>query len=172
MEEKGLVHIYTGDGKGKTTAAVGLACRAAGAGKKVLLVQFLKGSETGELASLRTLGVHIVRSDVKKFIPYMTAEEKDDCRGKQQDCLRAARESAAGYDLVILDECIGAAAMHMVEEAELVEFVRGKPPETELVLTGRDAPPALVALADYVSDIRCVKHPYDKGVPARKGVEY
>lgn len=169
----GLVHIYTGDGKGKTTAAVGLAVRAAGAGMRVLLVQFLKGRETAELGPLRRLGVGIVRSDeVTKFIPDMTQEEREICRAAQRRCLGAARDGMKSHDLLILDEVFGAAAAGMIGAGELETLVRGKPSRLELVLTGRDAPPELIALADYVSDIHCVRHPYDKGVKARRGIEF
>lgn len=169
----GRVHIYTGDGKGKTTAAVGLAVRAAGAGMRVLLVQFLKGRETAELAPLRQLGVEIVRSDdVTKFIPDMTPAEREICRAAQQRCLAAARDGMETHDMLILDEAFGAAATGMIDAGRLETLVRGKPSRLELVLTGRDAPPELIALADYVSEIRCVRHPYDKGVKARRGIEF
>jgi len=170
---KGLVHIYTGDGKGKTTAAVGLAVRAAGDGLRVLFVQFLKGQATGELGPLRALGMDIVRSPgVKKFIPDMTMQERDECRVAQQACLRAAIDGAARYDLVILDEAIGAAETGMIDIDALEELVKHKPAPLELVLTGRGAPQRLIELADYVSEIKAVKHPYDKGIGARKGIEY
>ena len=173
MEGKGLVHIYTGDGKGKTSAAAGLAVRAAGSGLRVLFVQFLKGRETGEIVSLGRLGVKTVRSEqVKKFIPYMDERELGECRAAQQECLRAAQNGLGIYDVVILDEAIGAAQTGMIDLSELEAMIQGKPEPVELVLTGRDAPESLVALADYVSEIRAVKHPYDRGIPARKGIEY
>lgn len=170
---KGLTHIYTGDGKGKTTAAVGLAVRAVGDGFRVLLVQFLKGRKTGELEPLEKLGVEIVRAqNVVKFIPQMTPEEFAQCKDSHESCLKAAKNAAGKYGLIILDEVIGAVQTGMIGAEELLNFVKTKPEELELVLTGRDAPPELLALADYVSEIRCVRHPYEKGVPARKGIEY
>lgn len=172
MEKKGLVHIYTGDGKGKTTAALGLAVRARGAGMRVLVAQFLKGRDTAELAPLRTLGVKLLRTHTDKFVPYMDTAERAACRQEQQTCLDRVRETAGDFDLVVLDEIFGAVATGMVEPAALTDFVRGKPPALELVLTGRDAPAELIALADYVSDIRCVRHPYDNGVSARRGIEF
>ena len=172
MVEKGLVHIYTGNGKGKTTAAVGLACRAAGAGKRVLVAQFLKGRDTGELASLKMLGVRVLRTDVKKFVLSMSEEEKAECKAGQEACLRAIREMAADYDLVILDEILGAISMEMVGLEDVVNLIRNKPEPGELVLTGRGAPEELIALADYVSDIQCVRHPYEKGIQARRGIEF
>ncbi|ADU27482.1 cob(I)yrinic acid a,c-diamide adenosyltransferase [Ethanoligenens harbinense] len=172
MAETGLVHIYTGDGKGKTTAAMGLACRAAGAGLRVLVVQFLKGRDTGELYSLRRLGIRVLRTDVKKFIPYMDEAERAVCREGQERCFREACAALPQYDLVVLDEAIGAASAGMLDPAALLACVRGRPKGVELVLTGRDAPQALIDCADYVSEIRCVKHPYDRGIQARRGIEF
>lgn len=172
MLKTGLVHIYTGNGKGKTTASMGLAVRAAGAGLRVLVSQFLKGRDTGELASLKALHIPVLRTDVKKFIPYMDEQEKAECRAQQQECFHKVSEQAASYDLIVMDEVIGAAAMGMLDSAELLDFVRTKPSSTELVLTGRDAPQELIDCADYVSEIRCIRHPYEKGVHARKGIEF
>lgn len=172
MARTGLVHVYTGDGKGKTTAALGLALRARGAGLRVTVVQFLKGRDTGELGPLARLGIPVVRGDVRKFIPDMTAEEREECRRQQQACFAQAKKAAPGCDLLVLDEAIGAAASGMISQEELLRFVREKPPRTELALTGRGAPAGLIALADYVSEIRCVRHPFKKGVAARRGIEY
>lgn len=173
MEQTGLTHIYTGDGKGKTSAAVGLAVRAAGSGLRVLFVQFLKGRTTGEISSLERLGVRTVRSrQVTKFIPYMNEQERDECRIAQQECLREAQMGLAVFDVVILDEALGAAQTGMIDISALEDMVKNKPAGVELVLTGRDAPDSLMALADYVSEIKAIKHPYDKGVQARKGIEY
>lgn len=173
METKGLVHIYCGDGKGKTTAAVGLAVRAAGSGLRVMFVQFLKGRETGELGPLRLAGVNVKRSeDVKKFIPYMTPEELEICRREQHECFEAAEKAAAECDLLVLDEALGAVETGMIDLKELTQFVESRPAGLELVLTGRKAPPEVIALADYVSEIKAVKHPFDKGVAARRGIEY
>ena len=172
MREKGLIHLYTGDGKGKTTAAVGLACRAAGCGKKVLVLQFLKGQKTGELASLSMLGIRVVRSETKKFIPYMDEQELEQCRVDQVECLKAARADMDNYDLVVLDEVIGAVTSGTLTLSSIIDLVKNKPEHTELVLTGRDAPKELVELADYVSEISCIKHPYTQGIVAREGIEY
>jgi cob(I)alamin adenosyltransferase len=172
MDGNGLVQIYTGDGKGKTTAAIGLACRAVGVGQKVLIVQFLKGSDTGELESLKILGIKVERGNVKKFIPYMTQDELTDCKKQQENCFQTAKENMGGFDLVVLDEIIGAVAMNMIDMEAVVELIKSKPKTTELVLTGRGAPDELVNLADYVSEIKCIKHPFEKGVKARKGIEF
>lgn len=172
MEKLGLLHIYTGDGKGKTTAAVGLAVRANGAGRKVLLVQFLKGMDTSELEPLRKLGITIWRGEAKKFIHHMTRDELRDCKQTQESTFEKTVEHMQEYDMVILDEILGAISTDMIAKSEVVRLMQEKPQTTELILTGRDVPDELVELADYVSDIRCVKHPYDQGVAARKGIEF
>ncbi len=173
---KGLIHIYTGDGKGKTTAAIGLGVRACGRGLKVLMVQFLKGSPTGEMVSLKALepGFILYRgTETKKFTWEMNAEEKLEAAAQQHSILEFAVKSAAGggYDLIILDEVLGAIHSGMLEENAVIDFMKQKPDNLELVLTGRGAGPELVALADYVSEIRAVRHPSEKGIPARKGIE-
>ena len=168
----GLIHIYTGDGKGKTTAALGLALRAKGAGLKVLIVQFLKGRDTGELVPLRILEIPVIRSDVKKFIPDMNHDELEQCKAGQRQCFQEVYKKAVDYDLVVLDEIFGAVSTGMINKDELLRFVRSKPESTELVMTGRDAPEELIGLADYVSEIRNIRHPYEKGIQAREGIEF
>lgn len=172
MAQPGLIHIYTGDGKGKTTAAVGLACRAAGTGMRVLVAQFLKGRDTGELASLEKLGIPVLRTNALKFVPDMTPEELERCRAEQADCFRTACDLMPDFGMLVLDEVFGAMATGLLSRNDVLALMRGKPEALELVLTGRDAPEAFVSLADYVSDIRCVKHPYERGVPARRGIEF
>jgi cob(I)alamin adenosyltransferase len=173
MSGEGLVQIYTGDGKGKTTAAVGLAVRAAGAGLSVMFAQFLKGRATGELEPLKKLGVTVVRSEaVTKFIPYMMPAELDKCRSAQHAVLDAVKDGIAQSDVVILDEVCGAITTGMIDIGDIISLIRQKPQSVELVLTGRGAPAQLLELADYISEIKSVKHPYDKGISARKGIEY
>lgn len=170
---RGLIHIYTGDGKGKTTAAVGLCVRATGSGLRVLFAQFLKGRKTGEIASLGKIGVDILRSEeIIKFIPDMTQEELAECRAAQQDIFKRVKQSMPDYDLVVLDEVFGALATGMVDKEAVIRLIKKKPDGTELVLTGRGAPQEIIELADYVSEIRPIKHPFDKGINARKGIEY
>lgn len=173
MLERGLVHIYTGDGKGKTTAAVGICVRAAGSGLRVLFSQFLKGRPTGELEPLSKIGVEIVRGDaVTKFIPYMTDEELKKCREEQQSIFDAVCRSINDYDVVVLDEIFGAIETGMIKKSSVLTLIREKPKSTELVLTGRNAPEELTELADYLSEIKHIKHPYEKGINGRKGIEY
>ena len=161
--EKGLIHIYCGDGKGKTTAAVGLCVRACGCGKKVLLAQFLKDDSSGELVSLGLLpGFSRIPAPKRvKFTFQMNEEER-----------RESAAEAGACDLLVLDECFGALSTGMLNMEALLDFVEHKPPKLELILTGRNPPEEFMALADYVSEVRKVKHPYDVGTPARRGIEY
>jgi len=171
----GLVHIYCGDGKGKTTAAVGLAVRCAGRGNKVLLAQFLKSRDSGELYSLAKLpDIEVMRSkESKKFTFQMNEEEKHalliDHNKMFEQVL--AKIKNGGYSLLILDEVIGALNAKVFEMPKLIEFLRHKPENLEVVLTGRNPAPELVEIADYVSEMRKVKHPMDKGIMAREGIE-
>lgn len=169
----GLVHIYTGDGKGKTTAAIGLSVRARGAGFRVLFAQFMKGRDTAELAPMRQLGIEIHRtSELTKFLPAMSEEERHAYSDSQRCSLQYARENAARFDLIVLDEIVSAITTDMVELDDVVSFLTEKPKELEVVLTGRDAPEAIRAVADYISTISAEKHPYDAGILARPGIEY
>ncbi len=175
MKQEGLIHIYCGDGKGKTTAALGLAIRFLGAGGRVLLVQFLKGSHTAELAIFSRLeGITILRNTQDFGFSFtMGDEEKQQVTRMHNQNLSAAIEAcrAGKAGMLILDECLGALSTGLIDREALFSFIRQKPPELELVLTGRNPPDELVELADYVSEIRCVKHPYTRGIPARDGIE-
>ena len=171
---KGLIHIYCGDGKGKTTASAGLAVRAAGAGKKVLFVQFLKNGNSAELAPLQTLGIR-TRVCGKKhgFIWTMSEEEKACAAADYTALLREAFEAAReGVDLLILDEAVGAAGCGMIPEDELIRLLKERPEGLEVVLTGRDPSEALQAEADYITEMKKIRHPFDKGIDARRGIEY
>ena len=167
---KGLIHIYCGDGKGKTTAATGLAVRAAGCGMKVLLVQFLKGQETGELRALAHIpGITVLRGKASEKFTFQMDE-----RELQQtyDLLTAVEQARAGAcDLLVLDEVMGALSCQLIDEDLLRSLVEQKPERLELVMTGRNPPDWLIEAADYVSEIKKVKHPYDRGVSARRGIE-
>ncbi len=171
----GLIHIYCGDGKGKTTAAVGLAVRCAGRGNKVLLVQFLKSRDSGELYSLAKLpDIEVMRGkESKKFTFQMNEEEKHALLIEHNKMFEQvlAKIKNGGYSLLILDEVIGAMNAKVFEMPKLIEFLRHKPENLEVVLTGRNPAPELVEIADYVSEMRKVKHPMDKGIMAREGIE-
>ena len=171
----GLIHIYCGDCKGKTTAAVGLAVRCAGRGNKVLLVQFLKSRDSGELYSLAKLpDIEVMRGkESKKFTFQMNEEEKHALLIEHNKMFEQvlAKIKNGGYSLLILDEVIGALNAKVFEMPKLIEFLRHKPENLEVVLTGRNPAPELVEIADYVSEMRKVKHPMDKGIMAREGIE-
>ena len=171
----GLVHIYCGDGKGKTTASVGLAVRCAGRGNKVLLVQFLKSRDSGELYSLARLPeIEVMRGkESKKFTFQMNAEEKHVLLLEHNKMFEQvlAKVSSGNYALLILDEVIGAINSGVFDEGKLLAFLKSKPADLEVVLTGRNPSAALVELADYVSEVRKVKHPMDRGIMAREGIE-
>lgn len=170
---QGLVHLYAGDGKGKTTAAVGMAVRAAGQGLRVLFVQFLKGRDTGELEGLGRLGVEWIRSaDSERFFFQMPPEEKAVYLAGQRRIFLEAAGRAGDFDLLILDEGLDAMAVGAFSEGELLKWMDGRPPGLELVLTGRNPTRGLVGRADYYSRIEKEKHPWDRGVQARRGIEY
>ncbi len=175
MQEKqtGLIHIYCGDGKGKTTAAIGLAVRAAGHGLRVVIVQFLKSSPTGELAVLGRLPeVTVIRSQEQLGFTFrMNEEQKRHAAVIQQQLLQQAREAMQRADLLILDEVMAAINAGMIESKEVAALLREKPQELEVVLTGRNPPEELLQLADYVSEIKKVRHPFDRGIAARDGIE-
>ncbi|BAK46628.1 ATP:corrinoid adenosyltransferase [Clostridium sp. SY8519] len=172
---KGYVHIYEGDGKGKTTAAVGLAVRCAGSGQKVLFSQFLKGNTSSELQVLRNIPEVTVfeNSNHYGFTFQMTDEEKGQARQHYRDHFRDVTEEAGKQQarLLVLDEIIDACNLGMVEEEEVCRFLRSRPQDMEVVMTGRNPSDQLLALADYVTHFAKIRHPYDQGVAARKGIE-
>ena len=172
--EKACVHIYCGNGKGKTTAAVGLLTRASGAGKKCLLAQFLKTVPTAEVASLEKLGVKCMRAEsaIKKFIFAMDDAEKVQYTAEQRALFEALRaEAAKGYDLIVMDEVLDAVSLGIVCEDALAEML-GEKGSTEIVLTGREPGEKIAQYADYHTCMQPVKHPYEKGLCARKGIEF
>ena len=175
MKDGGLIHIYTGDGKGKTTAAIGLAVRCSGHGNHVLLVQFLKSRPTGELKSLALLpNIEVMRGkETKKFTFQMNAEEKQQVLREHLALFDMVKQKCLDehIDLLILDEVIGACNTGVFDKNILIEFLKGKPAELEVVLTGRNPAPEFIELADYVSEICKRKHPFEKGIGARTGIE-
>ena len=167
----GLLHLYCGDGKGKTTAAMGVALRALGHGKLVTVVQFLKDGRSGELGPLQTLGAAVFSgASGSKFAWQMTDDEKAKVRLVQTADLKAAMELES--DLVVLDEACAAWRLDLVDHALLQRAVLDRPAGCEMILTGRDPADWMRAAADYITEMRCEKHPYERGVPAREGVEY
>ncbi len=172
----GLTHVYCGDGKGKTTAAIGLGVRACGSGKQVLLVQFLKGNSSGELSVLKDLTHFSIMPapDNIKFTFQMTPRELEETAllCVTQFCSAVSQVHAGDCDMLILDEVFGAIHCNLLANEMLTDFIKNKPPKLELVLTGRDPAPEILVLADYVSEIKKVKHPFDRNIPARKGIEF
>lgn len=170
--DQGCVQVYTGSGKGKTTAALGLALRAAGAGLRVYFGQFLKARPTCELASLRRLSppVRVRRFGRRGFVRGRAAPE--DVAAARAGLAAAERALRSGrYDLVILDEANVAAAAGVIGVPDLLALIDARPPRVELVLTGRGADPRVLARADLVTEMRERKHYYRRGVPARRGIE-
>lgn len=173
--EKGLIHLYIGDGKGKTTAAVGLCVRMAGAGGHVLFFQFLKDGQSNEIQGLGKLGIQTGHAPkVDKFTWQMNEQELAQCKAMAKECFqRIQKDIQQGiYDLVVLDEILDAVNCHMLEDNDLQQLLDCKAESTEIVLTGRNPSLALQERCDYISEIKCVKHPYQKGITARPGVEY
>lgn len=170
----GLIHIYCGDGKGKTTAAMGLAIRAAGCGRRVLLLQFLKDGTSSEFSSLAHVpGIEVIpQTRTFGFSWTLSDDEKIQAKQYYTALMEAAFRKSADFDLLILDEALGACSAGMIEEARLLELLAGKPDGLETVLTGRGPSQALLDAADYVTEMKKIKHPYERGIAARMGIEY
>lgn len=175
-EKKGLLHIYCGDGKGKTTAATGLAVRAAGRGLRVLFVRFLKNEDSGELRILDEISQIEVLHLRKSFGFYWTLneEEKKELHYIYEELWETVIEkiNTGNYDMLVLDEFAAAYRYGLIDQKEAVKFIEERPSMLEVVLTGRDPASKLLEIADYVSDIRKEKHPFDRGIMARKGIEF
>ncbi|MEG1482291.1 cob(I)yrinic acid a,c-diamide adenosyltransferase [Clostridium sp.] len=174
--ELGLIHIYCGDGKGKTTAAMGLGMRAAGREKKVLLTQFLKSNKTGELKSIEKLSeyFHVIKGEpAKKFVWNMNEEEKAAVKKEHTKRFKFVTNKAVeeNYDLLILDEIIATINLDFIELNDVIKFLDNKPVGLEVVMTGRNPKEELIDRADYVSEIHAIKHPYKQGVKSRVGIE-
>jgi len=172
--ERGLVQVYTGNGKGKTSAAFGLALRAVGRGMRVFMIQFIKGGfDYGELYVVDKLPNLTLKAFGRgKFVVEKPAEKEDVALANE--ALALAEETVKGgrYDVVILDEVNVALSLKLISLKKVLQLIKEKPKHVEFVLTGRDAPAEIVEAADLVTEMREVKHPYKKGFPARKGIEY
>lgn len=173
----GYVQIYTGNGKGKTTAAVGQGVRAAGSGLKVIMVQFLKGTQTGELHSLKKLepDFKIVRFEKPRgFFWTLSDEEKIELK-KDIDtgfefCKNVIKNNEC--DMLIIDEIMGVLADKLLTIEEVSDFIKSKPKDMELILTGRDVPEKIAECANLITEMKDIKHYFSEGVPARKGIEF
>ena len=169
--DKGLVHLYCGDGKGKTTAAMGLALRALGQGMRVVVVQFLKKGTSGEMEPLKKLGAAVYSGQPgAKFTFQMNAEEK--AQATKENNARLAEALQQPCDLLILDEICAARNSGMVDEALAKQAVLERPQHREVVLTGRNPEAWMVEAADYITEMQPRRHPYEQGIPARKGIEF
>lgn len=169
---RGFVQVYTGDGKGKTTAALGLAIRAGGAGLQVYIGQFIKNADYSELNLLQRLADVITVQQYGRGCFLLVEPVQEDIDAARRG-LTVLGEALVGghYDVVIADEVNVAVALQLISENELLALIARKPPEVELVLTGRGAPPSVLECADLVTEMRAVKHYYDQGMSARKGIE-
>src|SRR5438445_1827526 len=173
---RGLIIVNTGPGKGKTTAAMGTALRAAGQGMRVLMLQFLKGSwHYGELDAVQAFGDKYIMKQMGRGFVKVGAEKPDpeDVRMVEEAWDEAAKAIQSGeWDLVVLDEINYAISYGMIDPAKVVESLQKKPGMVHVMLTGRDANPTIVELADTVTEMRQIKHAYEKGVMAQRGIEY
>lgn len=174
-KKNGLIHIYEGDGKGKTTAAVGLSVRFAGNGGRVVFTQFLKRNDSGELSILEQIeNICLLRCEKSfGFTFRMTPQERTEAaayyNAHLKKALTQAVEQQAG--LLVLDEVLDAYNSHMISHEALLSFLKERPQEMEVVLTGRNPAEELLELADYVTYMEKRKHPYDRGIGARTGIE-
>ena len=169
-----MIHLYYGDGKGKTSAACGLALRAAGSGLRVLFVQFFKAGTSGEIKALSHVENVEILSPSLHYGRYkmMTDVQKAEIGSHYQLLLQETVERAPDFDLIVLDEAVAAYRYAMIDDEELLAFLDREGQNREIVLTGRDPSPELLALADYATDMRKEKHPFDQGITARKGIEF
>jgi len=172
--KQGFVQIYTGNGKGKSTAAIGQAVRAAGFGLKTYIAQFMKEYPYNELISLKNLSewISIEQFGGDEFV-YKKELPNEEELAKAQKGLQSAREKmlSGEYDLIILDEAIVAIYFKLIATRELIEIIKAKPQNVELILTGRYCPTEIIELADLVTEMKEVKHYYQKGIKSRKGIE-
>ncbi|MBI4844521.1 MAG: cob(I)yrinic acid a,c-diamide adenosyltransferase [Nitrospirae bacterium] len=173
---KGLIHVYTGEGKGKTTAAVGLAVRAAGHGRKVLIHQFLKGGslDSGEIITLKKSGINIVTFREQVSPLFSPKADINELKASVAASIElTVKEMKSGeFDLIILDEFNNLLSGGLADLGDMKRIIDAKPENLELVFTGRNAPEELLVIADYVTETRMIKHPFEKGTKARKGIEF
>lgn len=184
-----MIQIYTGDGKGKTTAAMGLAIRAAGHGFKVRIIQFLKGSTySGELLSLQKLGIEIyqfgrtcphaavIRSGFMQCQScgqcWINLQEINDLDILKIDMAWQLAKDTREYQVLVLDEILNAVKKGLIPTSDLLAWLKQLPDGMEVVLTGRYAPQELINIADLVTEVKKIKHPFDKGIKSRRGIEY
>lgn len=173
--DMGLIHIYCGDGKGKTTACVGLALRCAGGGGNVLFYQFLKDGSSGELSGLKQMdNIDVMEGYLKsKFSFLMNDKEIAEAKAYYTDKFKEIYQKAGSgkYQLLVLDEALHAVNLGYISLESMLDFLKEKPEHLEVVLTGRNPKEALCEVADYITEMKKVKHPFDKGIGARHLIE-
>jgi cob(I)alamin adenosyltransferase len=171
--ERGYVQLYTGDGKGKTTASLGLVLRALGQGLRPAVLQFMKADPNwGEIVSLKKLGVPVQQCGLDHWVRAGKISEEDRAAAAEGFARARALVESGEFDLVVLDELVTAVFFELVPLSGVLELIAARPAAVELVITGRRAPDALVAAADLATEMRPLKHYYDAGVQARPGIEY
>ena len=174
--KKGLVQIYTGDGKGKTTAAIGQCIRSAGYGLNVVMVQFLKGGYTGELSTIDKINnFNIFRFEKERdFVWNLSKPEIEELRKEIRTGYEFIKKivDEGSCDVLIVDEIMGAHYNKFITTDEIIYLIKNKKESMELVLTGRDVPQEVIDLADLVTEMKMIKHPFEKGIAAREGIEY
>lgn len=174
--DKGLIHLYCGEGKGKTTASLGLIVRASGAGYDVVIVQYFKSWETSELRILEKFpNVTIIHGELPKEFTWQLNSDKQHEIVEVHNRMFQQAVAAIHPDqktLFVMDEMIGATTYSYIDCDMVLSYLRNKPDNVEVILTGRNPLPEFIELADYVSNVTKVKHPYDRGILARRGIEY
>ena len=170
----GLIHIITGDGKGKTTSALGMALRAAGHGYNVLIIQFMKnGWEYGELHAVKSLkGVEIHPFGTPNYVDKTNPQSIDFSEAEKALTHFKDELNNPHWNIIVLDEINVALDFKLISEKDIIDLLRIKPKNLEIILTGRDAPTSLIEFADYYTEIQSIKHPFQKKILARKGVEF
>ncbi len=173
---KGLIHVYTGSGKGKTTAAFGLAIRAAGHGKRVLILQFLKSGvrNSGEIKIARQAGVSVIKFRDQTSPLFDASVKVSDLKKSIKEAIAVSLDNikSGKYDLVVMEEFNNVLKNGYATTSDLKRILKDKPEALEIVFTGRGAPRELIDLADYVTDMKMIKHPANNGIMARKGIEF
>jgi cob(I)alamin adenosyltransferase len=177
MPEKGIIIVYTGKGKGKTTAALGIVLRAVGHGYKVGMIQFIKGEwYYGELTSSKRLEPEFeLIAAGRGFVGIVDDDHPiEDHQKAAKDAIEVAKQKIASgnYDIMILDEINYAAKLNLVSQQDILDIIAAKPEKTSLVLTGNYVPEAIMAAADLVTEMREIKHPYQGGIKAKKGIDF
>jgi cob(I)alamin adenosyltransferase len=171
--ERGYVQVYTGDGKGKTTASLGLVLRALGQGLRPAVLQFMKADPNwGEIVSLTNLGVPVQQCGLDHWVHAGKVSDEDRAAASEGFARARALVDGGDYDVVVLDELVTALFFELVPLESVLELIREKPSQVELIITGRRAPDELIAAADLATEMRPLKHYFDAGVHARPGIEY